>query len=170
MVGTVGSEPDPPAAPRALNAAPRQENVYFSSSDGDFPDRCAAEAGFERLRDGRVAVKGGWRLYSSGPGLFRHKVRAMLFGVRERYDKVIFDRKVPVALRPCRLEFEHEQREVEREVRHGPQYACFMNDCALSGSRPANPYRGTGIAIDRRVYRSSLREGGNRVRIVSPSP
>ncbi len=50
------------------NAVPRQANAYFSSSDGDFADRYEAAAQFGRLREGTVAVKGGWRIYSSGRG------------------------------------------------------------------------------------------------------
>lgn len=55
---------------RVQNAAPRQSNVYFSSSDADFPDRYTAQEDFSELRTQTVPVKGGWRLYSSGPGIF----------------------------------------------------------------------------------------------------
>ena len=53
------------------NASPRQRNAYFSSSDAAFPDRYRASAEWERVREGTVAVDGGWRIYSSGPGLLR---------------------------------------------------------------------------------------------------
>src|SRR5262249_48838241 len=59
-------------------AAPRQSNVYFSSSDADFADRLEAAARWNELRTGRIRVRGGWRLYSSGPGLFLHKLRTLL--------------------------------------------------------------------------------------------
>ncbi len=52
------------------NASLRQRNAYFSSSDAAFRDRVQASAGWGRLRDGSVAVDGGWRVYSSGPGIF----------------------------------------------------------------------------------------------------
>lgn len=55
---------------RVSNAALRQANAYFSSSDAAFPDRYAAQEHFEDVRDQSVAVKGGWRLYSSGPGIY----------------------------------------------------------------------------------------------------
>ena len=50
------------------NALPRQSNVYFSSSDADFHDRVEAARRWEELRTGSVRLRGGWRLYSSGPG------------------------------------------------------------------------------------------------------
>ncbi|MCX2455062.1 GH36-type glycosyl hydrolase domain-containing protein [Lacticaseibacillus nasuensis] len=55
---------------RVSNADLRQANVYFSSSDADFHDRYQAQNEFQRLREQSVRVKGGWRLYSSGPGIF----------------------------------------------------------------------------------------------------
>ncbi|KRL14445.1 MAG: cellobiose phosphorylase [Schleiferilactobacillus perolens] len=55
---------------RVSNAALRQANVYFSSSDAAFPDRYAAQEHFDDVRNQSVSVKGGWRLYSSGPGIY----------------------------------------------------------------------------------------------------
>jgi cellobiose phosphorylase len=55
---------------RLPQARPRQRNCYFSSSDAAFPDRYAAAAGWDGVYDGSVGVDGGWRIYSSGPGLF----------------------------------------------------------------------------------------------------
>ena len=80
------------------NAAPRQSNVYFSSSDADFGDRVEAAARWSELRAGGVAVRGGWRLYSSGPGLFLHTVRGCLLGVRETFGDVVFDPVLPHSL------------------------------------------------------------------------
>jgi cellobiose phosphorylase len=51
-------------------ASLRQRNAYFSSSDAAFRDRDEASAEWARVRDGKVAVDGGWRIYSSGPGIF----------------------------------------------------------------------------------------------------
>ena len=52
------------------NAALRQRNAYFSSSDAAFRDRAEASAEWARVKQGRVPVEGGWRIYSSGPGIF----------------------------------------------------------------------------------------------------
>jgi CRISPR-associated protein Csx3 len=80
------------------HAAPRQSNVYFSSSDADFPDRLDAAARWNELGRGHVAVRAGWRLYSSGPGLYLHTVRAALLGVRESFGEVVFDPVLPRSL------------------------------------------------------------------------
>ena len=52
------------------NAAPRQRNAYFSSSDAAFPDRYQASAAWSTVKAGAIALEAGWRIYSSGPGLY----------------------------------------------------------------------------------------------------
>ena len=79
------------------NAAARQSNVYFSSSDADFDDRLEAAARWSELRAGTVAVRGGWRLIQR-TGLFLHTVRACLLGVREAFGDVVFDPVLPHSL------------------------------------------------------------------------
>lgn len=48
----------------------RQRNAYFSSSDGDFDNRYDYEENFDKLRTGDITIKSGWRIYSSGPGIY----------------------------------------------------------------------------------------------------
>ena len=64
------------------NALPRQANMYFSSSDAAFANRRDAEARYPDLMQGDVPVHGGWRLYSSGPGIFLHLIQHHLLGLR----------------------------------------------------------------------------------------
>jgi len=52
------------------NASLRQRNAYFSSSDAAFLDRAEASAEWARVKEGTIAVDGGWRIYSSGAGIF----------------------------------------------------------------------------------------------------
>ena len=67
------------------NASPRQRNAYFSSSDAAFPDRYRASAEWERVREGTVAADGGWRIYSSGPGLYTNLLLCHALGIRRRF-------------------------------------------------------------------------------------
>jgi cellobiose phosphorylase len=67
---------------RLGHASPRQRNAFFSSSDAAFRDRYEADAGWARVRAGTVAVEGGWRIYSSGPGLYVRLLVEQVFGVR----------------------------------------------------------------------------------------
>ncbi len=58
----------------------RQRNTYFSSSDAAFPDRYAASSDWGKLAAGKVAVEGGWRTYSSGPGIFTRLIVQLALG------------------------------------------------------------------------------------------
>ncbi|VTZ24948.1 conserved hypothetical protein [Methylocella tundrae] len=73
---------------RLAQALPRQRNAFFSSSDAAFADRLSASAQWDRVRRGEIGLEGGWRIYSSGPGLFANLLiryglgKRRLFGER----------------------------------------------------------------------------------------
>jgi cellobiose phosphorylase len=67
------------------NASLRQRNAYFSSSDAAFLDRYRAESDWDRVKRGDIAVEGGWRIYSSGPGLYLNMLLRRAFGRRRWY-------------------------------------------------------------------------------------
>ncbi|MDR2821960.1 MAG: hypothetical protein LBV58_00195 [Acholeplasmatales bacterium] len=77
------------------NSEPRQSNMYFSSSDGAFNNRYEAYENFNKLKDGRVYVKGGWRLYSSGPGIFINQIISNFFGIRLLHNDLVLDPVLP---------------------------------------------------------------------------
>jgi cellobiose phosphorylase len=76
-------------ASEIANASPRQRNAYFSSSDLAYPDRYRASAEWDRARAGTVAADGGWRIYSSGPGLFTNILLCHALGLRRRFGERI---------------------------------------------------------------------------------
>ena len=63
-------------------ALPRQRNAFFSSSDAAFPDRDSASAQWDRVKAGTIRFEGGWRIYSSGPGIFTGLLICCGFGRR----------------------------------------------------------------------------------------
>ena len=71
------------------NASPRQRNAYFSSSDAAFQDRYQASDEWARVRANSIAVDGGWRVYSSGPGLYANMLIRHAFGLRRQFGKRI---------------------------------------------------------------------------------
>jgi len=147
-------------------AAPRQSNVYFSSSDADFADRYEAAKRWPELRAGRVAVRGGWRLYSSGPGLFLHKIRACLLGVREYFTDVVFDPVLPLSLDGLVAEALVCGRcvELHYRVRGGcfsPRAVTVNGAACASDRREHNPYRAGGLIVDRATLASHLTGNGD---------
>jgi cellobiose phosphorylase len=86
------------------HASLRQRNAYFTSSDAAFPDRYQASAAWQRVREGAVAVDGGWRIYSSGPGLYTKVLLQHAFGIRRHFGERIALPLLPRALGRVALE------------------------------------------------------------------
>jgi cellobiose phosphorylase len=73
------------------SAAPRQLNTYSSSSDAAFPDRYTASAQYQRVLDEQVPLEAGWRVYSSGPGLFLEILTQRMLGIRHAGEELEID-------------------------------------------------------------------------------
>jgi CRISPR-associated protein Csx3 len=151
-------------------AAPRQSNVYFSSSDADFADRLEAATHWQELRTARVAVRGGWRLYSSGPGLFLHTIRSCLLGIRESFGDIVFDPVLPrrldgVSARLTLLEKKVEVRYRVHDACVGPS-AVRVNGVRLAlTTRESNPYRPGGWRVPSGELSALLGGEGNVIEI-----
>jgi 1,2-beta-oligoglucan phosphorylase len=135
------------------NAMPRQSNVYFSSSDGMFPDRAAYSRGFERLRDGSVGVKGGWRLYSSGAGIYLNQLISNILGIRFAQGDLVIDPVLPASLDGLRFNFRCFHKRVTFEY-HIAQHLTGKihiteNGKTVSGVEMKNLYRNSGLRISR---------------------
>ena len=72
---------------RLGHASLRQRNAYFSSSDAAFADRYQASGEWARVKADAIPVDGGWRVYSSGPGLYTNILIRHVFGVRRVFGK-----------------------------------------------------------------------------------
>jgi cellobiose phosphorylase len=70
-------------------ASLRQRNTYFSSSDAAFLDRYQASSEWSRVRDASIATDGGWRIYSSGPGIYTQLFVRHILGRRRAFDAEI---------------------------------------------------------------------------------
>jgi cellobiose phosphorylase len=88
---------------RLGHASLRQRNAYFSSSDAAFRDRYEACDKWAQAKAGEVAVDGGWRIYSSGPGIYVALVVQQALGLRRRFGKRISKRSLPPAQKRLRL-------------------------------------------------------------------
>jgi cellobiose phosphorylase len=91
-------------ASELANASARQRNAYFTSSDAAFRDRYEAAAQWGRVAAGAVAVDGGWRVYSSGPGLFVSLLLTEALGLRRRFGERTFEPEIPDSLGQLTLE------------------------------------------------------------------
>ena len=155
---------------RVANAALRQANVYYSSSDGAFADRYEAAARFNELRNGTVAVKGGWRIYSSGAGLYLHRVICCLLGIRDSFGDIVFDPVLPRALDGLVVELERDGREIQFRYQvgtqgFGPTRICVNGQELALERHELNPYRTGGVRIAAEKFAALLGDGTNVVEI-----
>ncbi|HVN44786.1 MAG TPA: hypothetical protein VMT66_05995 [Steroidobacteraceae bacterium] len=90
---------------RLEQATLRQRNAYFSSSDAAFRDRYQASAEWQRVRAGAIAVDGGWRIYSSGPGLYVNVLIRHAFGARRHFGTRVLSPRLPPSLADLRIEW-----------------------------------------------------------------
>jgi cellobiose phosphorylase len=85
------------------HAALRQRNAYFSSSDAAFRDRYQASAEWGMVMKGEIPVEGGWRIYSSGPGLYANMLVRLAFGRRRHFGERIEEPLLPPRLADTKL-------------------------------------------------------------------
>ena len=76
----------------------RQSNCYYSSSDVTFKSRYEADERYDEIKTGKITLKGGWRVYSSGPGIFIGLVVSRLLGLRTESGNIIIDPVIPHSL------------------------------------------------------------------------
>ena len=150
---------------RVAAAAPRQANCYYSSSDAAFADRYEASREYARVRAGTVALEGGWRIYSSGPGIALGVLWRQLAGMSCEHDEVTLDPVLPSALDGLRAELVVGDREFDVLYRVGRAgcgpLAVTLNGQALAFVRRANPYRLGAAAVPRALFESACRAGRN---------
>ncbi|MBA2719492.1 MAG: cellobiose phosphorylase [Chloroflexi bacterium] len=155
------------AVPSAL---PRQSNAFFSSSDGAFRDRYEARREFHRLRSGRVGVKGGWRVYSSGPGIYINQLVSNVLGLRTWFNDVVIDPVLPRDANGLTFDIERDGRAV-RYLYHvagegfGPREIRVNGRPLVDGRTTANPYRRGGFLVERGAFDAALDRNRNVVEI-----
>ncbi|HVS06829.1 MAG TPA: hypothetical protein VHK65_11790 [Candidatus Dormibacteraeota bacterium] len=157
-------------ANRIPNARPRQSTCYYSSSDAAFADRYEAAAHYVEVMQAKVPLEGGWRVYSSGPGIFLRLIVECFLGVRRRGDVLEIDpvlapsldrlqATVPLNGMPLELTFRVRNRGV------GPE-AVILNGVTLPTTPLSNPYRPAGVAIDMALVTAGMTAPGpNRLQI-----
>jgi cellobiose phosphorylase len=76
----------------------RQSNCYYSSSDVTFNSRYDADEHYDEIKTGEITLRGGWRVYSSGPGIYLTLIVSRLLGIRTEFGKIILDPVIPASM------------------------------------------------------------------------
>jgi CRISPR-associated protein Csx3 len=146
------------------HALPRQANLYFSSSDAAVHDRYEAADRYDEITAGKIPVAGGWRLYSSGPGIFCHLVRSRLLGLRRHYDRLIVDPVLPEEADGLEATVVWHGKPLKIVFRHG-QDAIRLNGAPLESTRASNPYRPSGFSLDAHDFNQRLLDDANTLEV-----
>ncbi|WP_284241209.1 GH36-type glycosyl hydrolase domain-containing protein [Paenibacillus glycanilyticus] len=150
------------------NAELRQSNSYFSSSDGKFMNRYDAQERFGELRDGSVQVKGGWRIYSSGPGIYMNQLISNALGIRQSGCDLVIDPVLPQKLDGLTFDFGWNGKPITFVYRLGE--GTRVSRIVINGQETKltytdNRYRDGGVRIDEALLSASLGDQGNKIEI-----
>ncbi|MCD4651091.1 MAG: hypothetical protein K8S56_04805 [Candidatus Cloacimonetes bacterium] len=147
----------------------RQSNCYYSSSDAAFANRNEVNKHYEDIASGKITFNGGWRIYSSGPGMFVKFVMSHLLGVRHSYGCTVFDPVLPkefdglaaqMEFRGCDVKFVYCVSGNGKGVSR-----IEINGVDFEFTREANPYRTGGAAIKDSILIAALNKKCNTVKI-----
>jgi cellobiose phosphorylase len=151
------------------SATLRQSNCYYSSSDAAFQDRYQAFEEYGRVKSGEIPLDGGWRVYSSGPGIWTRLLFQCFLGWRPEHSALVLDPVIPKSLDGLRVEMEWEGHAMEISYRVqgggcGPK-GVKLNGADLPYTRGANPYRIGAAEIPMPAVRDRLMAGTNRLTV-----
>ena len=138
---------------RVKNAYYRQSNMYFSSSDAWFMDRYQAKNQFDRIRQGDILVKGGWRLYSSGPGIYTHQLISHILGIRMDHQQLVMDPVLPKELDGLSVTYHVGDQPISVTYHYG-QGEPKLNGLPLIYQKHQTHYKRNYLTIDRHMIES----------------
>jgi cellobiose phosphorylase len=148
------------------NAERRQSNSYFSSSDGKFNTRYEAQEQFNKLREGTVSVKGGWRIYSSGPGIYMNQLISNCLGLRQEAGGLVIDPVLPQGFNGLKFDFKFMGQSI-KFIYHLNQDSnrVVINGQVVVVERLANRYRQGGYFISKQELIQRLNNQSNIIEI-----
>jgi cellobiose phosphorylase len=147
----------------------RQANCYYSSSDVVFKSRYDADQRYEDVIDGKMTVRGGWRVYSSGPGIFIGLIVSRLLGIRIYADNIVFDPVMPSSFNRLSATTEIFGQPLKVSFKTGSRgfgvASVILNGNRLNTEPEENPYREGGVVISREQITGLLQNNNNELEI-----
>ncbi len=145
------------------NALKRQSNLYFSSSDANFSDRYEAVKDFDKVRTGKIGVKGGWRVYSSGPGIYLNQLISNCLGVRVLNNDLVLDPVLPNKLDGLKFNYQFDGKDLEitYHIKTNQINKVIVNKKEISLEYLNNKYRVGGVIINKDL----LNQNSNKIEV-----
>lgn len=147
------------------NAELRQSNTYFSSSDANFLDRYQAQDNFDLVRKGEISVKGGWRIYSSGPGIYVNQLISNALGLRVKSENLVFDPVLKKEMDGLGFQFKYGKYLLKINYHYTDESVSYIlfNDHKIKGKVLENPYRMAGIEIKKEDIKEVAYEASENI-------
>lgn len=147
----------------------RQSNCYYSSSDVSFRNRYEADERYDEILRGEILLKGGWRVYSSGPGIYITLIVSRLLGLRTEAGRTILDPVLPKNLNGLSVDINYSGFPVKfifhiSDSNFGPK-AININGKGIKFSYEDNKYRLGGAVVPSETFRLMLNLQSNTVEI-----
>jgi cellobiose phosphorylase len=147
----------------------RQSNCYYSSSDVTFRSRYEADERYDEIKTGKITLKGGWRVYSSGPGIVIGMIVSRLLGIRTESGNTILDPVIPHSLDGLSASMDYMGHSVVfryaiKESSFHPK-AVFVNGKAVDFTVEDNKYREGGAVIPTERFLEMMDQQDNIVEI-----
>lgn len=147
----------------------RQSNCYYSSSDVLFESRYAADEHYHQVVGGTRPLEGGWRVYSSGPGIYVALVVSRLLGIRIEFGKLIIDPVLAPSLDGLEAALRLRGRRVVFAYHvQGPGFApraISVNGKATPFDHEHDAYRAGGAVFPLERFMALLDADDNRVEV-----
>ncbi len=147
----------------------RQANCYYSSSDVVFKSRYDADERYDEISAGKITLRGGWRVYSSGPGIYITLVISRLLGLRSEVGKITIDPVIPHSMDGLSAVINFMGYAVT--FRYSVREDCFspkkisINGKTISFTYESNKYRQGGAVIAADLFLGLLNKNENLVEI-----
>ncbi|MCX6283880.1 MAG: hypothetical protein NTW31_06580 [Bacteroidetes bacterium] len=147
----------------------RQANCYYSSSDVIFSNRYEADERYDEIKTGKITLKGGWRVYSSGPGIYIALVVSRLLGLRTEFGNMIIDPVLPHSMDGLCASLDIMGHSVT--FRYAVKEGCFGPGAVLINGKPVtltyekNKYRQGGAVIPATDFLAMLDQKENVVEV-----
>ena len=110
------------------------------------------------IKDGSIGVKGGWRIYSSGPGIYLNQLITAVLGIRQKAQSVVFDPMLPEKLSGLTLTYQLFDKPVTYKFYPNQSAKIVIDGQEVPFKFEENPYREGGMEVQKDEVLSLLNE------------
>jgi cellobiose phosphorylase len=147
----------------------RQSNCYYSSSDVVFKSRYDADKRYEEVKKGNITLRGGWRVYSSAPGIFIGLIISRLIGLRVEFDRIVIDPVMPKSFDGFASQIKFLGKDLKLTyIIKGEGFSpnsIVINGKEIRFALVENQYRRGGAIISKDVFLDLLNKAANEIEI-----